>query len=205
MILLKSRYDVRFLALIPPVGINFMLTYGAAMALIFASPPDCSAGKNFTTSSPSSIACSMSEGLEVPGVMGTFFSRQYFTVLGFKPGLTMNLAPAAIAASTCSAFNTVPAPTHMSGNCVVMILIASAAALVRKVTSAQGSPPAHNAFARGAASSALSILTTGTMPILLICSNIGFIFSSLRQYFLYRCGNLITLAVSGKIFLEFRT
>ena len=148
------------------------------MALIFASPPDCSAGKNFTTSRPSSMACSISEGLDVPGVMGTFFSIQYFTVLGFNPGLTMNFAPASTAASTCSAFSTVPAPTHISGKFVVMILMASAAAPVRKVTSAQGSPPAHSAFARGSASSALSIFTTGTIPILLICSNTAFIFPS---------------------------
>ena len=117
----------------------------------------------------------------MPGVTGTFFSIQYFTVLGFKPGLTMNFAPAATAASTCSAFRTVPAPTHISGKFVVIIRIASAAALVRKVTSAQGSPPAHNAFARGSASSALSIFTTGTIPILLICSKTAFIFPLFRM------------------------
>ena len=147
------------------------------MALILARPPDCSAGKNFTTSSPSSIACSISEGLEVPGVIGTFFSIQYFTVRGFRPGLTMNLAPAATA-STCSGFSTVPAPTHIWGKFFVMIPMASAAASVRNVTSAQGRPPAQSAFASGSASSALSIFTTGTMPILLICSNTAFIFSS---------------------------
>ena len=103
-------------------------------------------------------------------------------VLGFKPGLTMNLAPAATAASTCSAFRTVPAPTHMLGKLSVMILIASAAALVRKVTSAQGSPPAQSAFARGSASAALSIFTTGTIPILLICSNTAFINNTFLSY-----------------------
>ena len=150
--------------------------------MILARPPDCSAGKNLTTSRPSSIACSMSLGLDVPGVIGTFFSTQYLPVLGFKPGLTMNLAPAATAASTCSAFRTVPAPTHMLGKLSVMILIASAAALVRKVTSAQGSPPAQSAFARGSASAALSIFTTGTIPILLICSNTAFINNTFLSY-----------------------
>ena len=93
----------------------------------------------------------------------------------------MNFAPAATAASTCSAFSTVPAPTHMSGKFVVMVPMASAAASVRKVTSAQGSPPAHRAFASGSASSARSIFTTGTMPILLICSNTAFIFPLFRM------------------------
>ena len=63
----------------------------AAGAKFIVSPPAASAGKNFTTSNPSSIACSTSLGFAVPGVTGTPFSIQYFTTFGFNPGLTMNL------------------------------------------------------------------------------------------------------------------
>ena len=123
------------------------------MDLIMFNPPAASAGKNFTTSRPSSIATSTSLGLEHPGVTGIPFSTQYFTTFGFKPGLTMNFAPAFTARSTCSVVRTVPAPTNISGNCSAIIRIDSSAAAVRNVTSAQGSPPSHNAFAKGAASS----------------------------------------------------
>lgn len=58
------------------------------MDLIIFSPPAASAGKNFTTSNPSSIACSTSLGFAVPGVTGTPFSIQYFTTFGLIPGLT---------------------------------------------------------------------------------------------------------------------
>ena len=60
------------------------------MDLIMFNPPAASAGKNFTTSRPSSIATSTSLGLEHPGVTGIPFSTQYFTkeavstMLGFK-------------------------------------------------------------------------------------------------------------------------
>ena len=116
------------------------------------SPPAASAGKNFTTSRPNSIACSTSLGLDVPGVTGMPLSIQYYTTLGFNPGLTMNFAPAFTARSTCSVVSTVPAPTSISGYLSVIILMDSSAAAVRKVTSAQGSPPSHSAFARGSAS-----------------------------------------------------
>ena len=80
------------------------------------SPPEGTAGKNFTASKPISIACSISLGLEIPGVIGIFFSIQWETTLGLKPGLTMNFAPAAMARSACSVVNTVPAPSSISGN-----------------------------------------------------------------------------------------
>ena len=54
----------------PPVGINFIFVYGAAIDLIMLRPPAASAGKNLTTSRPSSIATSTSEGLLVPGTIG---------------------------------------------------------------------------------------------------------------------------------------
>ena len=86
--------------MIPPVGMNLSLLYGAATALIMARPPDGSAGKNLTTSSPNSIAFAISLGVTTPGVIGIFFSMQYVTIFGLRPGLTINLAPAAIARST---------------------------------------------------------------------------------------------------------
>ena len=154
---------------------NLNIVYGAATALIIASPPDGSAGKNLTTSNPSSIACSISLGVTTPGVTGIFFSRQYFTTFGFSPGLTMNLAPAETARSTCSVVRTVPAPTTMSGYSDVMMRIDSSAASVRKVTSAQARPPSQSAFARGAASFASSSTTTGTIPNCSNFSNVEFI------------------------------
>ena len=144
---------------------NFTPTYGAAIALIILRPPAGSAGKNFTTSSPFSRACSISLGFAHPGVIRIPFSTQYLTILGFIPGLTINFAPAATARSTCSVVSTVPAPTSISGNCSLIIRMDSSAAAVRNVTSAHGSPPSHNAFASGAASLASSSTTTGTIPI----------------------------------------
>ena len=135
------------------------------MDLIIFSPPAASAGKNFTTSNPSSIACATSLGFAVPGVTGTPFSIQYFTTFGFNPGLTMNFAPAATARSTCSVVRTVPAPTSICGNCSAIMRIDSSAASVRNVTSAHGSPPSQSAFAKGAASFASFNTTTGTIPI----------------------------------------
>ncbi len=86
------------------------------MALIMAMPPACSAGKNFTVSSPRDMAVSTSLGVAVPGTTGSPFSMQCFTTVGFSPGLTIKRAPAAAARSTCSTVRTVPAPTSISGN-----------------------------------------------------------------------------------------
>ena len=165
-ILLKSRYDLRLSALIPPVGMNFILVYGADIALIILRPPAASAGKNLTTSRPSSIAVSTSEGLLVPGTIGYPLSIQCLTTFGLRPGLTINLAPAFIALSACSGVRTVPAPTISSGNLSAIILIDSSAAAVLNVTSAHGSPPSISAFASGSASFASSSAITGTIPIL---------------------------------------
>ena len=68
-------------------------------------------------------------------------------------------------ASTCSVVSTVPAPTSISGNSLVILAIASAAQAVRKVISAAGSPPSISALASGTASSGFSILITGMRPI----------------------------------------
>ena len=179
-ILLKSRYDLRLPALIPPVGMNFICVYGAAIDLIMLSPPAASAGKNLTTSSPNSIATSTSEGLLVPGTIGYPLSRQCLTTLGLSPGLTINLAPAFIALSACSGVRTVPAPTTSSGNFSDIILIDSSAAAVLNVTSAAGSPPSIKAFASGSASLASSRAITGTIPILPSSSITAFIIDLLK-------------------------
>ena len=106
----------------------------------------------------------MSDGFAQPGVTGIFLSMQYFTTLGLSPGLTINFAPAFTALSTCSQVRTVPAPTNISGQFSEISLIASSAASVLKVTSATGRPPAISALAKGTASLASSIFTTGTIP-----------------------------------------
>ena len=146
--------------------------------MIIERPPDGSAGKNFTILSPNSMACSISLGVTTPGVIAIFLSRQYFTTSGFNPGLTINFAPAATASSTCSIVSTVPAPTNISGCFSLMILIDSAAASVRKVTSAQARPPSQRASARGSASLLSFNTTTGTIPYCPSFSNTSFILYS---------------------------
>ena len=145
------------------------------MALIIAMPPEASAGKNLTTSSPYSSAISTSEGVEHPGVTGIPLFTQYSTTLGLSPGLTMNFAPAATARSTCSVVSTVPAPVSISGSSLVNVLITSSAAAVLNVTSAHAMPPASSALPRGSASFASSRAMTGTMPILPSLTNTSFI------------------------------
>ena len=153
---------------------NFILPYGAAMALMNFRPPAASAGKNLTTSRPFSIARSMSDGLEQPGVIGMLRFWQYCTTFSLKPGLTMKRAPASMARSTCSVVMTVPAPTSMSGTFLAMLRIDSSAFAVRNVISARGRPPAHMASARGCALATSSILMTGTMPSSPILFRISF-------------------------------
>lgn len=57
------------------------------MDLIMESPPAASAGKNFTTSRPSSIATSTSLGLEHPGVTGIPFQHSILQLLDLNQGL----------------------------------------------------------------------------------------------------------------------
>ena len=76
----------------------------------------------------------------------------------------MNFAPASIASSTCFVVRTVPAPTNISGYSCAIRRMDSCAASVLNVTSAHGSPPSINAFARGSASLVFSNTTTGTTP-----------------------------------------
>ena len=104
--------------------------------------------------------------MHTPGTTGIFLSRHHSTVAGFKPGDTINFAPAFTAFSASSGLITVPAPIIISGKASLIFLIASSAAAVLKVTSAHGIPPSIIAFASGTAFSASSIFTTGTSPML---------------------------------------
>ena len=140
------------------------------------------------------MACSISPGVAVPGTISAPLERTYCTVSGLNPGLTINLAPASSARSTCSWVRTVPAPTSISGTSRTIARIASSAAAVRNVTSATGRPPATRAFASGTAFLASSMAITGTMPTLEICFRMGsmrstFFSANLEPVFLRRAGS----------------
>ncbi len=90
----KPRYAARFPALMPPVGMNPIERYGAAIAWRSGSPPIASAGKNLSTSSRFSSAASTSVGVQTPGKTGMSCSWQKSTTRGFIPGETMKRAPA---------------------------------------------------------------------------------------------------------------
>ena len=143
--------------------------------MINFSPPIASAGNTLTTSRPRAAAFCTSLGVAQPGITGIFLLIQYFTNFSSIPGLTINLAPAATARSTCSVVITVPAPITIFGYSSDMILIASSAQSVRNVTSAQGSPPVQRALPSGLASSACFNATTGTIPIFERVTNTSFI------------------------------
>ena len=157
----------------PPVGIKRILPYGADIALSIATPPAASAGKNFTVFSPIASAVSTSLGVAHPGNTGIFIASAASTIFGWKPGVTTNCAPAFAASCSCPIVNTVPAPHSTDGQFSRILRIASAAASVRKVISAQGKPPFDSAFAIGTASSALSIVTTGRIPSSQILASMG--------------------------------
>ena len=65
-----------FFALIPPVGIILTLVYAAHIALIIASPPAASAGKNLTLVRPRLTAWASSDGVTIPGTTSIFFEIQ---------------------------------------------------------------------------------------------------------------------------------
>ena len=88
-------------------------------------------------------------------------------------------APAATAASAWSHVNTVPAPTNILPPMDFVIpRIASGACAVRKVTSAQGSPPSAKASAKGTALSTSVIFITGTTDKNCSCLKMSFIITS---------------------------
>jgi hypothetical protein len=77
-------------------------------------------------------------------------------------GLTTKAAPASAAASNCSTSSTVPAPTvKVPSTSAAIARIASSAAGVRSVTSAQWIPPRRRAAASCGATEASSSTTTG--------------------------------------------
>jgi hypothetical protein len=76
-----------------PVGMKFIMLYGAAIAFSIASPPIGSAGKNWTTDSPLPKAISNSVGVHTPGTTGRSTPWHYSTTAGLNPGATTNRAP----------------------------------------------------------------------------------------------------------------
>src|SRR5207253_9342936 len=134
---------------------------GAESALTAGNPPLISAGKNLTTSQPSSSAVWISVGVATPGNTGTPASWQYDTTAALTPGETMNCAPASIAIAAWSRVNTVPAPTTRSAS-AANAAIAAFAAGVRSVTSIVDNPPARTAAPRATADAASSRTTTGS-------------------------------------------
>ena len=63
-------------------------------ALIIFTPPEASAGKNFTVSMSSSNAASIAIGLFALGIIGKLKSWHNCTILGLNPGVTTKSAPA---------------------------------------------------------------------------------------------------------------
>ncbi len=88
----------------------------------------------------------------MPGRKATSLAIAALPSFSVRPGETMNCAPASTAASSCSGFRTVPAPTIAPGTLAIS-RIASSAQGVRSVTSRQGKPPATSASASGTACS----------------------------------------------------
>src|SRR5436305_1603044 len=100
---------------IPPVGQNLMLGKGAATDFNHATPPEASAGKNFSTLKPRLLSAIASETVAQPGSTGTEESASAAASSGGVPGLTRYFAPAAIAAAISPTRVTVPTPTTQSG------------------------------------------------------------------------------------------
>src|SRR5262249_6074406 len=96
-----------------------------------------------------------------PGSAGTGADASASASASDVPGLTRKLAPAATAACTSSAVNTVPTPTTASATSLMIAFMDSSAACVRSVTSITLSPPATSARASGTASATCSIVSTG--------------------------------------------
>src|SRR5688572_19640163 len=127
-----------FLESIPPVGQNFRSGSGAATDFSHATPPEASAGKNFSTLKPQPFSAIASETVAHPGNTGTLVSASAAASSGGVPGLTRYFAPAEIAAAISGTRVTVPTPTMQSGTSPAIALMASSAALVRSVTSMTG-------------------------------------------------------------------
>src|SRR5699024_5541863 len=85
----RAVYSARLAVLTPPVGTNLTPGNGADIALMALAPPEASAGKNFTVSSPTARAAWISVAVTAPGSGSTPRSRHRATTSVEKPGETM--------------------------------------------------------------------------------------------------------------------
>ena len=69
-----ARYSLTFCGLMPPVGMNFIMVYSAAMARMYFSPPAGSAGKNFSSHSCRMSHTGASDGLNESFLNDTFLN-----------------------------------------------------------------------------------------------------------------------------------
>src|SRR5689334_24070377 len=119
----------------PPVGQNLASASGALTDLSQATPPDASAGKNFSTLKPRADSAIASDTVAQPGSTGTAASASAAARSAGVPGLTRYFAPAATDAAMSATRMTVPAPTTQSGTSAAIARMASIATFVRSVTS----------------------------------------------------------------------
>ena len=85
------------------------------MDFSIGTPPQASAGKNFSIRQPNSIACSTSLGVQTAGKKFRLQETASATTFGLNPGATANFAPASNARCRSFPFSTVPAPMNISG------------------------------------------------------------------------------------------
>mmetsp|Transcript_99848 Transcript_99848/g.177716 ORF Transcript_99848/g.177716 Transcript_99848/m.177716 type:complete len:269 (+) Transcript_99848:836-1642(+) len=163
----SMRYASRFCSCTPPVGMKVTPGKGAMMAFNAAGPPFASAGKNFKVVRPHLSASSTSEAVAMPGMTGIARSRHHSTTSGFRPGETMNFAPAFTAVAACSRVNIVPAPTIARGSEDDIFRRAFSASAVRKTTSITWRPPSTKAVATLSTWPASGTATTGTTRTIL--------------------------------------
>src|SRR3954447_3248089 len=124
-----------FFESMPPVGQNRRSGNGAATDFSHATPPQASAGKNFSTLNPREASAIASDTVAQPGRTGTEASASAAASSAGVPGLTRYFAPAAIAAAMSEMRVTVPTPTMQSGTSAATLVMAATAAFVRSVTS----------------------------------------------------------------------
>ena len=136
---------------------------GAPIDFNIGTPPAASAGKNFIAVMPFSSSAIAWLGSATPGNKGTPVFNAASINFSVVPGLTINSAPASIAALSVSMLMIVPAPTIASGTSALMRRIDSSAASVLRVISRTFKPPLTKALAKGTACSTLLITITGTI------------------------------------------
>ena len=87
----------------PPVGINRTIGNGPRQGLQGGHAPHGFGRKELTMSTPWSRAIWTSVAVATPGKTGTAASWASCTTSRLNPGVTMNLAPAPTASSSCLA------------------------------------------------------------------------------------------------------